>query len=160
MPNRQSDRAQQRIAVTLGDRAGAALRRSGWRHLAMLDAADRVAGCFGADAPSVSSPVDVRRAYVLQSANGQAIARAIAFAGTRPAIAVVANLLPTGSFVRMTMERGASGWIIRSGDRAGHPVTTCTLFARKATCAPLAAAQSGPPGRAARGAAARYNASF
>ena len=39
----------------------------------------------------------------------------------------------------MTMERGASGWVIRSWDRAGHPVTTCTLFARKASCTPLAA---------------------
>jgi hypothetical protein len=52
--------------------------------------------------------------------------------------AVVANLLHTASFGFMTMERGAAGWVIRSWDRAGHPVTTCTLFARKATCTPLA----------------------
>lgn len=55
--------------------------------------------------------------------------------------AVVANLLHTASFGFMTMERGVSGWIIRSWDRAGHPVTTCNLFARKASCTPLVAAR-------------------
>ena len=52
--------------------------------------------------------------------------------------AVVANLLHTASFGFMTMERGVSGWVIRSWDRAGQVVTTCTLFARKASCTPLA----------------------
>jgi len=52
--------------------------------------------------------------------------------------AVVANLLHTASFGFMTMERGASGWVIRSWDRSGRALTTCTLFARKAICTPLA----------------------
>jgi hypothetical protein len=52
--------------------------------------------------------------------------------------AVVASFLHAASFGFMTMERGASGWVSRSRERAGRPVTTCALFARKATCTPLA----------------------
>ena len=51
--------------------------------------------------------------------------------------AIVASLLHTASFGFMTMERGATGWVIRSWDRSGRALTTCTLFARKATCTPL-----------------------
>lgn len=53
--------------------------------------------------------------------------------------AVVAGLLHTASFGFMTMERAASGWTITAFDRTGRPQTTCTLFARKASCTPLAA---------------------
>ena len=52
--------------------------------------------------------------------------------------AVVASLLHTASFGFMTMERAASGWTITAFDRTGRPQTTCTLFARKASCTPLA----------------------
>lgn len=52
--------------------------------------------------------------------------------------AVVAGLLHTASFGFMVMERAASGWTITAFDRAGRPQTTCTLFARKASCTPLA----------------------
>ncbi len=53
--------------------------------------------------------------------------------------AIVASLLHTASFGFMTMERGATGWVIKAWDQAGRPVTSCSLFARKATCSPLAA---------------------
>ncbi len=52
--------------------------------------------------------------------------------------AVVASLLHTASFGFMVMERAASGWTITAFDPAGRPHTSCTLFARKASCTPLA----------------------
>ena len=53
--------------------------------------------------------------------------------------AVVASLLSTATFGFMTMERNGAGWVLKSWDRAGHPLTSCTLFAKKATCTSLAA---------------------
>ncbi len=52
--------------------------------------------------------------------------------------AVVASLLHTASFGFMVMERAASGWSITAFDRTGRPLTSCTLFARKSSCTPLA----------------------
>ena len=54
--------------------------------------------------------------------------------------AVVASLLSTATFGFMTMERNGAGWVINGWDRAGRPMTSCTLFARKANCTPLPAA--------------------
>jgi len=53
--------------------------------------------------------------------------------------AVVASLLSTATFGFMTMERNGAGWVLKSWDRAGHPLTSCTLFAKKASCTSLAA---------------------
>ncbi|MEO8509345.1 MAG: metallophosphoesterase [Betaproteobacteria bacterium] len=53
--------------------------------------------------------------------------------------AVVASLLATAKFGFMTMERDGGGWVVKAWDRSGAPLTSCSLFARKAACTPLAA---------------------
>ena len=53
--------------------------------------------------------------------------------------AIVANQLATARFGFMTMERSGAGWVLTSFDRSGLPLTSCTLFERKASCTPLAA---------------------
>jgi len=58
-------------------------------------------------------------------------------AGTTPAPgAVVASLVATNRFGFMTIERDGAGWRMVAHDAHGMPMTSCTLFERRATCDP------------------------
>ena len=60
-------------------------------------------------------------------------------AGTTPAPgAVVASMVATNRFGFMTMERDGALWRMVARDARGAPMTSCTLFERRATCDPLA----------------------
>jgi hypothetical protein len=64
-------------------------------------------------------------------------------AGTTPAPgAVVAGIVATNRFGFMTMNRDGGRFTMTANDVRGMPMTTCSLFERRATCDPLA-----PPGR-------------
>ena len=54
--------------------------------------------------------------------------------------AVIAQILSTTRFGFMTMDRDGAGWLMRAYDYDGNPVTSCAVAARRATCAPIAAA--------------------
>ncbi len=58
-------------------------------------------------------------------------------AGTTPAPgAVVASIVATNRFGFMTMERDGARWRMVAHDARGAPMTTCTLFERRASCDP------------------------
>jgi hypothetical protein len=58
-------------------------------------------------------------------------------AGTAPAPgAVVASIVATNRFGFMTMDRDGPRWRLTARDATGGPMTTCTLFERRADCAP------------------------
>jgi hypothetical protein len=87
-----------------------------------------LAGCFGGDGDStVSSPAEVRYAYVVMGPNGQAVARAITTAATCPAIAI-----DGGGPVQMTLRAAAAtipprptAYEPANTAPAAFPVTTC-----------------------------------
>jgi hypothetical protein len=58
-------------------------------------------------------------------------------AGATPAPgAIVAGIVATNRFGFMTMTRMGAGWTMTAHDVRGASMTTCTLFAQKAACAP------------------------
>lgn len=56
--------------------------------------------------------------------------------------AVVSQMIASSRFGFMTMERDGDAWSMRAWDVAGKPIATCTLRARKASCAPVIALPS------------------
>lgn len=59
--------------------------------------------------------------------------------GTTPVPgAVVAGMVATNRFGFMTMERDGARWRMVARDARGAPITSCTLFERRATCDPIA----------------------
>lgn len=66
-------------------------------------------------------------------------------AGKQPAPgAAVAQMISSARFGFMTMERDGDGWSMRAWDAAGKAIATCTLRARKASCAPVVELPSNP----------------
>jgi hypothetical protein len=60
-------------------------------------------------------------------------------AGTTPMPgAVIASLVATNRFGFMTIERDGARWRMVAHDARGVPMISCTLFERRATCAPAA----------------------
>jgi len=58
-------------------------------------------------------------------------------AGATPAPgALVASTVATNRFGFMTIERAGAGWRMVARDARGAPMTTCTLFERRASCDP------------------------
>ena len=60
-------------------------------------------------------------------------------AGTMPAPgAVVASIVAIDRFGFMTMQRDGARWRMVANDARGMPMTSCTLFERRASCDPVA----------------------
>jgi hypothetical protein len=51
--------------------------------------------------------------------------------------AIVASIVATNRFGFMTMERDGARWRMVARDVRGRPMTSCTLFERRASCAPM-----------------------
>lgn len=86
-----------------------------------------LAGCFGSDDASVSSPSDVRYAFVVLGENGQAVARAITTAATCPAI-VVDGGAPVPMMLRVgaaTLPPRPTAYDKHNTVPADFPVTVC-----------------------------------
>jgi Calcineurin-like phosphoesterase len=61
--------------------------------------------------------------------------------------AIVAGIVATNRFGYMTMQRDGAGWTMTARSVKGEPMTTCTLFERRADCAPSGWLDGSPQNR-------------